>query len=77
MSQMTIETTVRIWREGKQFIAQALPIDVASAGDTVQSAHDALREALKLFFATARERGTINVVLKESGYTQRGNRWVA
>jgi predicted RNase H-like HicB family nuclease len=74
---MTIETTVRIWREGKQYIAHALPIDVSSAGDTPDSARAALREALTLFVSTARERGTLDEILEESGYVLDNGKWTA
>jgi predicted RNase H-like HicB family nuclease len=74
---MTIETTTRIWREGKQFIAHALPLDVASAGDTPDTARQALREAIELFLATAREQGTLQEVLEECGYTFDGDKWIA
>jgi len=77
MAVMTIETTTRIWREGKTFIAHALPLDVASAGDTPKTAQRALREAVELFIATARERGTLQEVLEECGYTLENGKWVA
>ena len=74
---MTIETTTRIWREGAQYIAHAMPLDVASAGDTPEAARAALREAIGLFIATAREHGTLEDVLEECGYTRDNGRWVA
>ena len=74
---MTIETTTRIWREGGKYIAHALPIDVASAGDTPEAARAALREAVELFVTTARDHGTLDDVLEECGYTPVGERWVA
>ncbi|HEX3355951.1 MAG TPA: hypothetical protein VHS31_03125 [Tepidisphaeraceae bacterium] len=74
---MNIETTTRVWREGKQFIAHALPLDVASAGDSPEAARRALQEAVELFIATAREQGTLDDVLEECGYTLQGDKWVA
>ncbi|MGD0539881.1 MAG: hypothetical protein ABSB33_00045 [Tepidisphaeraceae bacterium] len=74
---MTIETTIRIWREGKQYIAHALPLGVSSAGDTPEAARAALGEAVSLFIATARERGTLDEVLEECGYTSDGDKCVA
>ena len=74
---MTIETTTRIWREGKHYIAHALPLDVASAGDTPETARKALQEAVELFAATARSQGTLEDVLDECGYTFDGTNWVA
>jgi predicted RNase H-like HicB family nuclease len=74
---MTIETTIRIFREGKYFIAHALPIDVSSAGNTPESARAALREAVSLFISTARDQGTLTEVLEECGYSTQGDTWVA
>ena len=77
MTSMNLETTIRIWREGKYYIAHALPLDVSSAGDTPELAREALREALGLFIATARDHGTLDDVLEESGYISEGDKWVA
>ena len=74
---MTIETTTRVWREGKQYIAHALPLDVSSAGDTPESARSALREAIELFVATARDMGTLDEILEECGYTRDHDGWRA
>ncbi len=60
---MEIEYSIRIWREGKQFIAHAMPLDVASSGVTPDAVRLALREAVDLFIATAEEHGTLNDVL--------------
>lgn len=74
---MTVETTTRIWREGKQFIAHASPLDVASSGDSADSARDALQEAIELFVTTARDHGTLDDVLEECGYVFDGSNWKA
>jgi len=42
--------TASVWQEGEWFVAQALEIDVASQGQTVESALANLREALELHF---------------------------
>lgn len=74
---MTIEANVRVWREGKLFVAHALPLDVSSAGDSPDGARRALREAVGLFVATARDQGTLDDVLEECGYRFEADRWVA
>jgi predicted RNase H-like HicB family nuclease len=74
---MNLDTTIRIWREGSQYIAHALPLDVASSGDTPQSARQALHEAVELFVATAREQGTLIEVLEECGYSLDNGQWIA
>jgi predicted RNase H-like HicB family nuclease len=72
---MDIDYTVQIWREGNQFIAHAMPLDVASSGLTPQAARQALEEAVKLFLRTAEEHGTLAEVLDDAGYQHNGGRW--
>jgi predicted RNase H-like HicB family nuclease len=72
---MGIDYTVQIWREGGQFIAHAMPLDVASSGPTPQAARLALKEAVDLFLKAAEQHGTLTDVLEEAGYVQDGSRW--
>lgn len=39
-----------IWKEGKYYVAQSLPVDVSSFGKTRKEALENLREALELYF---------------------------
>ena len=70
-----IEFTVQTWREGSQYIAHAMPLDVASAGESPSAARAALDEAVRLFLRTAAEHGTLADVLEEAGYTPDGAAW--
>jgi predicted RNase H-like HicB family nuclease len=72
-----LEYTVQIWKEGDQFIAHAMPLDVVSAGQTVEAARDALDEAVSLFLETAAEAGTLEEVLRlgTSRPTTRASGW--
>jgi len=72
---MDIDYTVQIWREGGQFIAHAMPLDVASSGPTPQAARAALDEAVKLFINTAEQHRTLTEVLEDAGYEHDGARW--
>jgi predicted RNase H-like HicB family nuclease len=72
---MEIDYTVQIWREGGQFIAHAMPLDVASSGATPQAARAALAEAVRLFLKTAEDCGTLTQVLEDAGYEQDGAGW--
>ncbi len=72
---MDIDYTVQIWREGSQFIAHAMPLDVASSGATPQAARAALDEAVKLFIKTAEQHGTLTEVLEDAGYENDGVLW--
>jgi predicted RNase H-like HicB family nuclease len=68
MHPMTIDYTVHIWREGTQFVAHAVPLDVMSSGPTPESSRQALEEAVQLFIKTAVEMGTLDEILKRAGY---------
>jgi len=50
---MTKRLTAIIQREDDGFVALCPEVDIASQGDTVESARDNLREALELFFESA------------------------
>jgi predicted RNase H-like HicB family nuclease len=65
---INVEYTMYIWREGQDYIAHALPLDVMSSGRTREEASHALKEAVSLFLATAAEHGTLQDILEESGY---------
>lgn len=72
---MQIEFNVQIWKEGGQFVAHALPLDVASSGPTAELARQALGEAVDLFLRAIADQGTIVQVLEEAGYVQDGSNW--
>ena len=72
---MKINHTVQIWREGQQYVAHAMPLDVASAGKTPEEARQAVDEAVGLFLATAAEHGTLDEVLEDAGYCREGGSW--
>ncbi len=42
--------TASVWAEGDWYVAQALEVDVASQGASVEDALANLREALELYF---------------------------
>ena len=44
------EFTASVWREGQWYVAQAIEIDIASQGESVETALDNLREAIQLHF---------------------------
>lgn len=72
-----IEYTVQIWKEGNQFIAHAMPLDVMSSGRTPEEARKALDEAVHLFLATASDMGTLEDILQEVGYELREGNWIS
>ena len=72
---MKLDYTVQVWKEGKQFIAHAMPLDVASSGRTPEAARQAVDEAVGLFLATAAEAGTLDEVLEDAGYHRARREW--
>ncbi len=72
---MQIEFTVQTWREGTQFVAHAMPLDVASSGPTPAAARAAVEEAVRLFLRTAEDQGTLAEVLEDAGYAPDGTEW--
>lgn len=65
---MWIACTVQIWKEGSQFVAHAMPIDVVSSGNTPDQAGAAWDEAVRLFLTTAQEMGSLHEVPGECCY---------
>ncbi len=72
---MNIDCTVQIWKEDKQYISLAMPLDVASCGDTPEEARAAVDEAVDLFLVTTKEIGTLEEVLQECGYRFINGEW--
>lgn len=50
---MTKHLTAVIHREGDGYVSLCPELDIASQGDTIETARDNLREALELFFECA------------------------
>lgn len=74
---MKIGYTVQLWREAGQYVAHAMPLDVASSGSTPGKARHALREAVDLFLKTAQDEGTLEQILEETGYTRGARGWLS
>lgn len=74
---MHIDYTIHIWKEGKHYIAHAMPINVMSSGPSPDEARKALMEAVALFIETAVEMGSLDDVLEDCGYHFEENEWVS
>ncbi|MBI4166301.1 MAG: hypothetical protein HY508_11270 [Acidobacteria bacterium] len=74
---MTIDYTTQIWREGNQYVAHAMPLDVMSSGPTPEAARASLSEAVRVFLITAADIGTLDEVLDEAGYRFVDGRWTS
>ena len=75
--KINIEYTIQIWKEGNQFIAHAMPLDVMSSGPTPEKAREALDEAVHLFLETATDMGSLDEILRESGYEFKHKNWMS
>lgn len=62
-----LEASVK--KEGKWYISSCEALDIHSQGMTESKAVSNLAEALKLFVESCWERGTLDEVLKASGFT--------
>ena len=76
MRPIDVEYTVHIRKEGDQFVARAMPLDVMSSGRTTDEARAAFDEAVHLFLATAAAQGTLQEILHEAGYELQGGDWI-
>lgn len=65
---MQFRLPFRLEREGDVFISICDVLDVRSQGVSEAEAGDMLIEALQLFLETCIEEGTVEAVLRESGF---------
>jgi len=73
MERCRLTTRSRSGVRGGQFIAHAMPLDVASSGATPAQARDAVDEAVRLFLTTSAAEGTLTEVLEDAGYRSSGH----
>ena len=66
---MELTFEAEIWPERGKFVARANPLNVLSCGDTRKEAEESLVEAVDFFPETAREMGTLEDILVETGYS--------
>jgi predicted RNase H-like HicB family nuclease len=73
MEQLIIDMSIRIKakvkKKGSYFVAQCPALDLFSQGDTRSEAKENMKEAAGLFLISCIERGTLNQVLKECGFS--------
>ena len=68
---MEIQSTIRVFKEGRTFVAHALELDVSSCGGTKDKALKNLKEAVLLFLEEANKMGTLQQILEEAGYIKK------
>jgi predicted RNase H-like HicB family nuclease len=68
---MKIQFTTQIFREGKMYVAYSPELDVSSCATTKTKAQKNLLEAVRLFLEEAEKKGSLDQILKESGFVRR------
>lgn len=67
--ELTAKLPFQIRQKGERFVASCPALDVVTQGETREAARENLSEALHLFLRSCIERGTLDAVLKECGFT--------
>ena len=67
--QFSAQLPVKFTKKKKWVLASCPILDVHSQGETENRARKNLAEALSLFFVSCFERGTLDSVLKDCGFT--------
>ncbi|MCK4264308.1 MAG: type II toxin-antitoxin system HicB family antitoxin [Candidatus Aminicenantes bacterium] len=66
-----------IFKERETFIGYCPKLDVSSCGNTIDEARKNLKTAVRLFLEEAEKMGTLEDILKESGYEKTNlNHWM-
>ncbi|MBI4653202.1 hypothetical protein HY750_03035 [Candidatus Kuenenbacteria bacterium] len=65
---MQIKFTNQIRQEGKMFVAYCSELDISTCGKSLEEAKKNIVETTELFFEEAKKMGTLNDILKESGF---------
>ena len=72
---MQVIYRAEVFQEGDQYIGLCTELNVSSFGDTAEGANESLQEAVEAFLEGCELLGTLDDVLRESGYTQEGDVW--
>ena len=74
---LQIEFDGIIFKEEGTFIGYCPKLDVSSCGNTIDEARKNLKTAVRLFLEEAEKMGTLEDILKESGYEKTNlNHWM-
>jgi predicted RNase H-like HicB family nuclease len=67
--EIALKLPIKVTRKGNLYIAACSALDVVTQGETEDQARKNIREALYLFLRSCIERGTLDAVLKECGFS--------
>jgi predicted RNase H-like HicB family nuclease len=73
----SLEVDGLVWREENIFISYCPKLDVSSCGNTVEESRTNLRTAVRLFVEEAEKLGTLDTILRESGFKKTAQGWQA
>ena len=66
---------VLFFREDKYFIAYSPDLDISTYGKSFEEAKRRFSELVELFFEELKEKGTLEEVLTELGWSRKKNSW--
>lgn len=72
-----IAYTVHTFKENGTYVAYVPELDVSSCGATIEDARRNIRDAVRGFLETSAGMGTLNEILEEAGYENKGDSWEA
>ena len=65
------------FKEGDLYVGLTPELNVSSFGETLEDARRSLQEAVEAFAEACQAMGTFEEVMEESGYSKRGDSWLA
>ncbi len=74
---MHLLLTIKIWPEGKHYIAFSPELEIASQGKNPEHALKRIREAIEAFLEETKKMGTFEEVLKTAGFVKKKKEWKA
>ena len=70
-SELKLNLSVTILREGDRFVAYSPSLDLATSGKTFKNARERFAEATLLFFEELKKQGTTEEALKSLGWQKK------
>jgi len=67
--EITVKLPIRLEKREKWFLASCDVLDVVTQGETEEQARKNIGDALYLFLMSCIERGTLDVVLRQCGFS--------
>jgi predicted RNase H-like HicB family nuclease len=67
---LALHLEIGIRRDGNEYIAHCIPLDVFSQGPSKAEAKASLKEAVELWFESCVQRGVLTEALREAGFIQ-------